>query len=104
MRNSKNDEKVVHPTPIKRLANISQKDRNVLWWLLEGDHLAFLPREVREDLLKLNSSTEPLGLAERRFLYSTIRSSGLEPEQVWDGANHGTDQDMKPLRRYPVLP
>lgn len=96
-------EKVVHPTPTKRQRNLTQVDRNILWWLIEGDHLVFFNSTIKSELLRINGSVEPMSRDERKFMRSVVRMMNVEPDEVWAGANHGLDPEVKPIRRYKPL-
>ena len=97
---SKVKEIVIHPTPIKRQVRLTQLDRDILWWLTEGDHLASMQPVDRDEVLRINSSTVEISREERRFMRATVRSMGIEPDDLWAGVHHGDDPNVKPARRY----
>ena len=96
----KTKEAVFHPTPTKRQTRLTQLDRDILWWLTEGDHLFYMRPEDRSEVLRINGSTVEISKEERRFMRATVRMMGMEPDDIWGGLHHGDDPEIKPSRRY----
>ena len=92
--------RIEHPTPTKRQINLTYIDRNILWWLTEGDHLFYMQPEDRAEVLRINGSRDPMSAEERRFMRALVRRMGMEPDDLWGGESHAPDPALKPERRY----